>query len=310
MEFALSQSLDRVVDAPTATNRHGVEVHQNLCLDHEIDVPVAMKRQTSLSLRVTRSLGSRDNRVDEDSGHGRLRGTEDSWRLVCCAEAVWLPREQRASVCRHGRGLFMVRDDTGSQAMTTAATAHGRGGRHARCCAREPKANENTDLQRRILQREQDATSSHSAAGQTPFQVARACAGRPFKKRIARCEHYAKQGTRPRPIHSDPQEKETETVRPQNRMCDHRQTFAEAARGFDPIRPAGCRIRRDPENPQCDPKARHVEGGFQAPMQSTSMSGKEPVERGEDDQGDHQTTARWQPAHRGDGMFTHVQTVG
>ena len=40
------------------------------------------------------------------------------------------------------------------------------------------------------------------------------------------------------------------------------------------------------------------------PMQSPSMSGKEPVERGEDDQGYHQTndavggrTALWQPAH-------------
>ena len=36
-----------------------VEVHQNQCLDHEIDVPVAIKRETSLSLRVTGSLESR-----------------------------------------------------------------------------------------------------------------------------------------------------------------------------------------------------------------------------------------------------------
>ena len=34
-----------------------VEVHQNQCVDHEIDVLVAMERQTPLSLRVTRSLG-------------------------------------------------------------------------------------------------------------------------------------------------------------------------------------------------------------------------------------------------------------
>ena len=83
---------------------------------------------------------SKDDRVDEDSGHGRLRSAEDSRRHVRCAEAVWLPREQRASVCRDGRGQFTVRDGSGSQAMTTAATAHGRGGRHARCCARKPKA--------------------------------------------------------------------------------------------------------------------------------------------------------------------------
>ena len=36
-----------------------------------------------------------------------------------------------------------VRHGTGSQAVTTAATAHGRGGRRARCCAMEPKAKRN-----------------------------------------------------------------------------------------------------------------------------------------------------------------------
>ena len=34
----------------------------------------------------------------------------------------------------------MVRDGTSSQAMTTAMTAQGRGGRNAHCCAREPKS--------------------------------------------------------------------------------------------------------------------------------------------------------------------------
>ena len=44
--------------------------------------------------------------------------------------------------------------------------------------------------------------------------------------------------------------------------------------------------------------------GLQVPMQSSSMSGKEPGKQGEGDQGDHQTndavggrTAPWQPAH-------------
>ena len=44
--------------------------------------------------------------------------------------------------------------------------------------------------------------------------------------------------------------------------------------------------------------------GIEVPMQSTSMSVKEPVERGEGDEGDHQTndavgdrTVRGQPAH-------------
>ena len=112
---------------------------------------------------------SRDERVGENSGHGRMRSAEDSRRHVCCAEAVWLPREQRASVCRDGRGQFLVRDGTSSQAMTTAATAHGRGGRHGRCCAREPKANENTELQRRNLQREQDA--NHLTQQQATLQA-------------------------------------------------------------------------------------------------------------------------------------------
>ena len=41
----------------------------------------------------------------------------------------------------------MVRDGTGRQAMTTAATAHGRGGRHARCCAGEPSSSDATQQQ-------------------------------------------------------------------------------------------------------------------------------------------------------------------
>ena len=61
-------------------------------------------------------------------------------------------------------------EGTGSQAMSTAATAHGRGGRHARCCAREPKANENTEFQRRTPQREQDTTPSHLHAHRHQLQ--------------------------------------------------------------------------------------------------------------------------------------------
>ena len=39
------------------TNRLGGGPSESVSFDHEIDVPVAIKRQTSLSLRVTRSLG-------------------------------------------------------------------------------------------------------------------------------------------------------------------------------------------------------------------------------------------------------------
>ena len=45
--------------------------------------------------------------------------------------------------------------------------------------------------------------------------------------------------------------------------------------------------------------------GIQVPMQSPSMSEKEPVERGEGDQGDHQTNDVGR-----DGLFIHVQMKG
>ena len=48
-----------------------VEVHQNQCLDHDIDV-LEGDEVAGMTSR------SRDDRVGEDSGHGRLRSVEGS----------------------------------------------------------------------------------------------------------------------------------------------------------------------------------------------------------------------------------------
>ena len=115
----------------------------------------------------------------------------------------------------------MARHGTDSQAVTTAATAHVRGGRHACCCAREPKANEITELERLTL--ETRAIPNTISPISRPHSIPSGTS----------CEQFAKQGTRPRPIHY-PQEKETEVVRRDNRTSDHRHDHSiEVARGFD-----------------------------------------------------------------------------
>ena len=93
-------------------------------------MPVAMKRQTSLSLRVTKTLAT--------DGCAVLRIREDA---SVVQKRFGFPENSGISLPRWSRTVHGARRHRQSG---DAATAHGRGGRHARCCARGPKAKTET----------------------------------------------------------------------------------------------------------------------------------------------------------------------
>ena len=149
----------------------------------------------------------------------------------------------------------MVRDGTGSQAMTTAAPAHGRGGRHARCCSRkQTKAQSSSDAlfnasktQHHLTQQQATLRSKWHELVQEyhPSSVSRDASITPNRERD--------QG----PF--------TLTLRRRRqRLCGRAiivMSITSRRREASIVYVQRTDGSGGPENPQCDPAARRVEGG-------------------------------------------------